>query len=188
LDAPTRREQQVVVFIEVVDGAEVEPRAVISINRLGALMEYFSGHREFVSDLSLEQPAKKPIILIAGTAPVDPITAASIGGPIAKALLNPHREKREHVACPESAVCVAGRQNNLRKYRSLRSPTVTVLVDEPILETNWRVAVSDLRRAAGRTVERCYSVNRELAIGNETVIKFYARQSPSRVAAHDCAG
>jgi hypothetical protein len=30
-----------VVFIEVVDGAEVEPRAVLAINRVGGLMKYF---------------------------------------------------------------------------------------------------------------------------------------------------
>ena len=44
LEAPTGREQQVIVFIEVIDGADVEPRAVISINAIGGLMEYFSGY------------------------------------------------------------------------------------------------------------------------------------------------
>ena len=42
-----------VVFIEVVDGAEVEPRAVVAINRVGGLMEYFPTYREFVGHLSL---------------------------------------------------------------------------------------------------------------------------------------
>ena len=44
LEASTGREQQVIVFIEVIDGADVEPRAVISINAIGGLMEYFSGY------------------------------------------------------------------------------------------------------------------------------------------------
>jgi hypothetical protein len=38
LEAPTGREQQVIVFIEVIDGADVEPRAVISISAIGGLM------------------------------------------------------------------------------------------------------------------------------------------------------
>jgi hypothetical protein len=37
-----------------------------------------------------------------------------------------------------------------------------------------------LHRAAGRTVERGYSVDRELAIGNESVVEFYPWQSPGR--------
>jgi hypothetical protein len=54
LETSTGREQQVVVFIEVVDGADVEPRALVSINRFGGLMEYFPSYREFVRDLPLE--------------------------------------------------------------------------------------------------------------------------------------
>jgi hypothetical protein len=78
------------------------------------------------------------------------------------------------VACAEAAVFVAGGQIDLRKNRNLRSPTLTVLLDEPILETNRRVAVPVLHRAAGRTVERGYSVDRELSIRDEAVIKLYA--------------
>jgi hypothetical protein len=54
LEASTSREQQVAMLIEVVYRPDVESRAVISINRVGRLMEYFSGYREFVRDLPLE--------------------------------------------------------------------------------------------------------------------------------------
>src|SRR5262249_33478264 len=50
----TGRKHEVVVFIEVVDGSEIEPRAVMSTYCVGGLMEYFPGHREFVCDLALE--------------------------------------------------------------------------------------------------------------------------------------
>jgi len=54
LQASTSRKHEVIAFIEVVDGAEVEPRAVISINRDGGLMEYFPAYRQFVRDLALK--------------------------------------------------------------------------------------------------------------------------------------
>src|SRR6516165_10517882 len=47
-------EQEMVVFIEIVNGAEVEPHAVVPFNRISSLMEYFPGYREFVSDFALE--------------------------------------------------------------------------------------------------------------------------------------
>ena len=54
LQASTGREQEVVVFIEIVNGAEVKPRAVMPFNRISGLMEYFPGYREFVSEFALE--------------------------------------------------------------------------------------------------------------------------------------
>ena len=54
LQASTSGKNEVVMVIEVVDGAEVEPCAVISIDRVGGLMKYFPGYREFVRDLALE--------------------------------------------------------------------------------------------------------------------------------------
>src|SRR5262245_21396962 len=93
LQASTRRKHQVVVFIEVVDGAEIEPRAVVSIYRVGGLMEYFPTYGKFVSHLSLEQHAREPKILVTYTALVDPIPATGIDGPIAETLLRPDRDK-----------------------------------------------------------------------------------------------
>ena len=42
-----------------------------------------------------------------------------------------------------ATVFVARRQIDLREYRSLRPPTLTVLLNEPIFETNRRVAVPE---------------------------------------------
>jgi hypothetical protein len=64
LQASTRRKHEVIVFIEVVDGAEVEPRAVMAINRIGSLVEYFPTHGKFVGHLSLKQEAREPKILV----------------------------------------------------------------------------------------------------------------------------
>jgi hypothetical protein len=178
----------VVVFVDVVDGSDVEPRAVVAINGVGGLMEYFSADGKFVGHLSLEQHTREPKIFVTCAALVDPIAASAIDGPIAETLLKPHRQKHLDVAHAEAAVFVAGGQIDLWKYRSLRSPALTVLLDESVLETNRRVAIPVLHRAPGGTVERRYSVNRELAIGDEAVIKFYAWQSPSRIAAHNCPG
>jgi hypothetical protein len=56
LQASTSRKQEVVVFIEVVDSAEVEPRAVVAISRVSGLMENFPADSKFVGHLSLESP------------------------------------------------------------------------------------------------------------------------------------
>ena len=93
LQASTSRKQEVVVFIEVVDGPEVEPRAVVSINRVSGLMEYFPADRKFVCHFPLEQQTGEPIILVGYAALVDPITATAIDSPIAEALLKPHWKK-----------------------------------------------------------------------------------------------
>src|SRR5262245_45440880 len=93
LQASTGGKHEVVVFIEVVNGAEIEPRAVVSICRVGGLMEYFPTYGKFVSHLSLEQHAREPKILVTSTAWVDPIPATGIDGPIAETLLRPDREK-----------------------------------------------------------------------------------------------
>ena len=94
LQTSTGRKHEVVVFIKVVDGSEIEPRAVISINRVGGLMEYFPTYGKFVGHLSLEQQAREPKILVTYTALVDPIPATGIDGPIAETLLRPDRENR----------------------------------------------------------------------------------------------
>src|SRR5262245_65258764 len=81
------------------------------------------------------------------------MAATAIDGPITEALLKPHREKHLDVTRAEPAVFIAGGQIHQRKYRNLRPPTLTVLLDEPILKANRRVAVPKLHRAVGRTVE-----------------------------------
>src|SRR5262245_60721789 len=107
-------------------------------------MEYFPTDSKFVSHLSLEQHTGEPKILVTCAALVDPIAGTAIDGPIAEALLKPYREKHLHVSRAETTVFVAGGQIDQRKYRSLRPPTLTVLLNEPILETNRRVAVPEL--------------------------------------------
>ena|SRR6187200_83784 len=131
------------MFIDVVDHPEVEPCAVVAINRVGGLMEYFPADSKFVSHLSLEQHTGEPKILVTYAALVDPIAATAIDSPIAETLLKPHREKHLHVSRAEATVFVARRQIDLREYRSLRPPTLTVLLNEPIFETNRRVAVPE---------------------------------------------
>src|SRR5262249_45250122 len=114
-------------------------------------MEYFPADRKFVGHLSLEQDTGEPKILVTCAASVDPIAATVIQGPIAEALLKPHRKKHLDMTRSESAVFVAGGQIDQREYRNLRLPILTVLLDEPIFETNRRIAVPELNRAAGRT-------------------------------------
>jgi hypothetical protein len=75
----------VVVFVDVVDRSDVEPRAVVAINRVSGLMEYFSADSQFVGHFSLQQHTREPKILVCA-ALVDPITATAIDGPIAEAL------------------------------------------------------------------------------------------------------
>src|SRR5262245_16401672 len=111
------------MFIDVVDRSDVEPRAVVAINRVSGLMEYFTADSKFVSHLSLEQQTREPEVLVTYPALVDPITATAIDGPIAEALLKPHRKKHLDVACAEAAIFVAGGQIDLGKYRHLWSPT-----------------------------------------------------------------
>src|SRR5262245_49444283 len=158
----------------------------MAVNRGSSLMKYFSADSKLVGHLSLEQHAREPKILVTCTALVDPIAATAINGPIAEALLKPYWKEYLDVTCAEAAIFVASGQVDLRKYRHLRSPTLTVLLDEPILEADRRIAVAELHRASGRTVECCNGVNRELSIGDDPVVDFNARQSASRIVAHDC--
>ena len=65
METSTCREEQAVVFIDVVGRPDVEPRAVVAINRVGCLMEYFPANRQFVGYLSLEQHTREPKILVA---------------------------------------------------------------------------------------------------------------------------
>jgi hypothetical protein len=94
---------------------------------------------------------------------VDPITAATIGGPIARALLNPDRKKREDMACPEPTGFIPSWQLDERENGNLGSRTLLVLLDEPVLEAEVRVAVAESGRATRRAVERHRSIDGELA-------------------------
>ena len=94
METSTGREQKAVVFVDVVGRTDVEPGAVLAIDRVSRLMKYFPADRKFVGYLSLEQHTREPKILVSRAALVDPIAAAAIEGPIAEALLKPHRKKR----------------------------------------------------------------------------------------------
>ena len=75
-----------IVRIKIIDATEIEAGAVFAADHAGRLMEYLSAERQFVCDLTLEQPAKEQIILIAQPLGlIDPIAAAAIGCPIAEA-------------------------------------------------------------------------------------------------------
>ena len=64
METSTGREKHVVVFIDVVDRPEVEPSAVVAINRVDGLMEYFPTHGKIVGHLSLDQQTREPKILV----------------------------------------------------------------------------------------------------------------------------
>src|SRR6185295_7190902 len=100
LQASTSRKHEVIVLIEVVDGTEVEPRTVLSINGVGGLMEYFPADSECVGHLSLKQEPSEPKIFVTHASSIDPIAATTIDGPIAEALLKPQREKHLDMAYP----------------------------------------------------------------------------------------
>lgn len=55
METSTGGEKHVVVFIDVVDRPEVEASAVVAINRVSDLMEYFPTHENVVGHLSLDQ-------------------------------------------------------------------------------------------------------------------------------------
>src|SRR5579872_1993548 len=106
------------VVVEVVDGADVEASGGLRINRIGGaegdrrgLVENFAADSELLRNLSLQQPAEEPVVVIFGAgAVIDPVTAAAIGGPLAEAFLNPERKIRSHIAGAEPPTRVAGRK------------------------------------------------------------------------------
>src|SRR5262245_28393815 len=188
LQASTGGKHKMVVFVEVVDGAEIESRAVVSIYRVGGLMEYFPTYGKFVAHLSLEQHAREPKILVTCTALVDPIPATGIDGRFAETLLRPDREKPQDVACSQPTALVTAWQLNEGEDGNLRSPTMLILLNEPVFKADRHVAETELNGVIRRAVERDRCVDRELAIRDETVIQFKRRQTAGRIAAHNCSG
>src|SRR5262245_9761353 len=60
-----------------------------------------------------------------------------------------------------------------------------ILLDEPVLKANRHVAETELSGVIRRAVECDRCVDRELAIGDETVIQFKPRQAARRFVAYN---
>ena len=85
LESATCRQQQMVVFIEIVDRPDIESGAVLAVDCVGGLMEQFSAYDQFVGHLPLQEPAKEPkILVIRATAVVDPVSTTAVRRPVAQ--------------------------------------------------------------------------------------------------------
>ena len=167
------------------DAADVKAGGVFSADRIGGLMKKFAADGKVLRHLPLQQPAEEPIILVVGAAAViDPITAAAIGQPIAEALLHPNGKKSAHMAGAKALGLVSGRQFEKRKHADHRRRAVFVFLDESILEAQLGIAIAELGRAAGRTVERHRRDDVKLPVGNDAVVVFECRPDARCVAGH----
>src|ERR1700684_3980192 len=179
------------IVIKIVDGAYVEARGGLRVNRIcGAegdrrrLVEDFAADSELLRDLTLQQPAEEPVVAICGAvAMIDPVTAAAIGGPLAEAFLNPERKIRAHVAGAGPAIHVAGRKLDERINAEHRPPVALVFIDEAIFEAEVGIAIAKLRRCPCGTVECHRRDNMNLAVGDEAVIVLPRGAFTLRVAA-----
>ena len=52
------------MIVKIIDGADIEARAVLSSDRIGGLMENFTTDGQLLRHLLLQQPAEEPIILV----------------------------------------------------------------------------------------------------------------------------
>src|SRR6202050_2466382 len=176
------------IVIKIVDGAYVEARGGLRVNRIrGAesdrrgLVEDFAADSELLRNLTLQQPAEEPVVAICGAvAVIDPVTAAAIGGPLAEAFLNPERKIGAHIAGTEPASHVAARKLDERVDTKHRPPIALVFVNEAVFEAEFGVAVAI---AAGLRVERQRRNNVRLSIGDDAVIVLPGRTLALRVAA-----
>ena len=73
---------------KIENAAEIEAGRIRAADGIGRLMEQLAAEREIVGNLILQQPAREPIVAIAGTG-IDPEAAAAIGRPAAEILLQP---------------------------------------------------------------------------------------------------
>src|SRR5262245_39391581 len=63
-----------------------------------------------------------------------------------------------------------------------------ILLDEPVLKADRHVAETELSGVIRRAVERDRCVDRDLTIGDETVIQFKPRQAAGRIVAYNRSG
>src|SRR6202161_4674827 len=176
------------IVIKIVDGAYVEARGGLRVNRIcGAegdrrrLVEDFAADGELLRNLTLQQPAEEPVVAICGAvAVIDPVTAAAVGGPLAETFLNPERKIRPHIASAEPAIHVAGRKLDERINADHRPPIVLVFVNDAVFEAEFGVAVAI---AAGLCVERQRRNYVRLSIGDDAVIVLPGRTLALRIAA-----
>jgi hypothetical protein len=178
LESAACRQQQMVVFIEVVDRPDIESGAVPTAGFVGGLMEQFSTYDQFVGHLPLQKPAKEPkVLVIRAAVVVDPVSSAAIRRPIAEALLHPKWKVHADVACPQASDLISCWEFDKGKNTDLRTRSVLVFLDETIFEPKLGVAVPELPRPAGGIVEGQRRDDVQLTIGNEAIVVFESRSS-----------
>src|SRR5262245_36540522 len=107
---------------------------------------------------------------------------------MAKTLLPPDREKSSNVPCSQPTALIAGWQLDEREDGNLGSPTILILLDEPVLKADRQVAETELSGSIRSAVERGQCVDSKLAIGDKTVIQFKPRQTTGRLVAYNGSG
>ena len=96
-DVTACREEDMVVFTQVEDAADVVTGPVTSIVRILAKVEDFHSQGEGLGNFPLPQPAKLPKVIVA-RAWIDPVTASAVSCPWATAFLNPEREEQRYIS------------------------------------------------------------------------------------------
>lgn len=173
-----------IVFIEVIDRADVKSHAVPAADRRRRLIIEFAADDELVRHLLLQQPAEIPIVFVVGAAAViDPVPAASVGRPVIEALLQPKRKIEARVTGPKTTAQVSSRDLDEWKGTDLRTNSFFVLLNEPVFEAELGIAVAELGRAAGRAVERHRRNDVELSVWNKAVVELDCRAHSRRIAA-----
>src|SRR6516225_2842528 len=168
-----------IMLIEIVDRAYIKSGAVFSSNHGGGLMKDFTTNDQLFRHLLLQQPAEEPIILVhRAAAVVDPIATAAIGRPVTRTFLHPDWEERAIVTDPETFALVATRDFKKRKYSDHRGYALLVLLNKPIFETEFGIAITELVGSPGGKVECPGQDNVKLPIRNKAVVEFVRRPEP----------
>src|SRR6185312_5323918 len=101
-----------------------------------------------------------------------------------KILFDPERQEHPRMAGAEAASLVAGRKVEKRSGADHRPRSILVLVDEAVLEAKLGIAIAELRRPAGRIVERQRREEMNLPVGDEAVVEFPRRPDARRAVPH----
>ena len=110
LESRAKRHEQVIMVIEIIDGANIEPGRGLGSSDVGAsehegsgLVEYLGANGQLFRHLPLQEPAEIPVVAIKRVPTmVDPVTATAIGCPIAETLLHPQRKVGAQIAGAET--------------------------------------------------------------------------------------
>ena len=139
-----------IVVGKIVNGADVKFGARPDVHRLGSLVIYFRAYVQFFGHLTLEQPAFIPPVVIAGSG-VNPVTAAAVGCPWAKAFLQPHGEESLQMAGAQAGFSIAGWNFKERENADLRA--IRGFLEETIFYAEFGIAITKMGRALGRGVK-----------------------------------